>query len=194
MRIRIRLFSLEAFKMPSFIAYYFLKVPTSVRLHQSSKIKSHKEVTKQLKSRLFFPFLIDDGRITIRSKNHGSGSDRQKLRNPSDPNTDAQHCFLFYLVLIVFYFFILARTFAVTSWRPTFKSCNLSTKLWSRGCPASRLVISCLATARPRKGRISRTKLHRGTWKLAQTPAWTMRNLFSGQFHKFSWIFRIRRT
>ncbi len=45
-----------------FFAYSFLKV----HLHHSSKIKSHKEVTKQKKSRCFFIILFVDGRIRIR--------------------------------------------------------------------------------------------------------------------------------
>jgi hypothetical protein len=45
-----------------FIAYFFFKV----HLHHSSKIKSHKEVTKQYKSRSFLLFLLDNGRIRIR--------------------------------------------------------------------------------------------------------------------------------
>ncbi len=51
----------------------FLKV----HLHHSSQIKSHKEITKQWKSRVFLLFLLDDGRIRlriqIRTNNEGSG-------------------------------------------------------------------------------------------------------------------------
>jgi hypothetical protein len=39
---------------------------TLVHLHHSSKIKSHKEVTKHKKSRFLLPFLVDDGRIRSR--------------------------------------------------------------------------------------------------------------------------------
>ncbi len=45
-----------------FFAYCFLKV----KLHRFSKVKSHKDVTKQLKSMLFLLFLLDDRRIRIR--------------------------------------------------------------------------------------------------------------------------------
>ncbi len=46
-------------------AYYFLKA----HLHHYAKIKSHKDVTEQLKSRFFLLFLIDEGRIRIRTNN-----------------------------------------------------------------------------------------------------------------------------
>ncbi len=45
----------------------------------SLKIKSHKEVKKQLKSRFFLLFLLDDGRIWIRI-------------HSSDPDPDPEHC------------------------------------------------------------------------------------------------------
>ncbi len=45
-----------------FFTYYFLKM----HLHHSSKIKSHKEVTKQWKWRFFLVFLLNKGRIRIR--------------------------------------------------------------------------------------------------------------------------------
>ncbi len=41
---------------------------TLVNLHHSSKIKSHKEVTEQQKSRFFLLFLLDDGRSRIQSR------------------------------------------------------------------------------------------------------------------------------
>jgi hypothetical protein len=47
---------------PIFSAYYVLKV----HLHHFSKIKRHKEVTKQQESRFFLLFLLDDRRIRIR--------------------------------------------------------------------------------------------------------------------------------
>jgi hypothetical protein len=50
-------------KTKSFFAYSFLKE----HLHHSSKIKSHKEVTKQYKSRFFFIFLLVYGRIRIQN-------------------------------------------------------------------------------------------------------------------------------
>jgi hypothetical protein len=53
--LRILIFSSVAFKMPTknnVFAFYFLKV----HFHQSSTIKSHEEVTKQLKSRFFLLF------------------------------------------------------------------------------------------------------------------------------------------
>ncbi len=40
---------------------YFLKVP--VHLHHFSKLKSHKEITKQKESRFFLLFLLDDSNI-----------------------------------------------------------------------------------------------------------------------------------
>ncbi len=56
-----------------------------IHLHNFSKIKSHKEVTKQLKSRFFLLFLLDDRRIRIRIRictlTNGSGS---KLPDPTD--------------------------------------------------------------------------------------------------------------
>ncbi len=46
----------------NFFAYYFFKI----HLHHSSKIQSHKEVTKQLKSRFYsLLFSLDDRRIRI---------------------------------------------------------------------------------------------------------------------------------
>ncbi len=48
-----------------FVSYrYSLKL----HLHHFSKIKSHKEVTKQKESRFFLLFLLDDRRIRIRSR------------------------------------------------------------------------------------------------------------------------------
>ncbi len=44
-----------------FFTFYFLKI----HLHHSSQKKSHKKITKQLKSRIFLQFLLDDGRIHI---------------------------------------------------------------------------------------------------------------------------------
>ncbi len=63
-------------------AYYFLKK----HLHHSSKIKSHKKVTKSRNRGLFFLFFLDDGRIRIHiqiriripTNNDGSGSGRPK--------------------------------------------------------------------------------------------------------------------
>ncbi len=49
------------FFSPRFFAYYFLKV----HLHNFSKIKSNKEVTKQQESMFFLLFLLDDRRIRI---------------------------------------------------------------------------------------------------------------------------------
>jgi hypothetical protein len=46
-------------KMAIFLGYYFLKL----YLHHFSKIKSHKEVTKQCESRVFLLFLHDDRRM-----------------------------------------------------------------------------------------------------------------------------------
>ncbi len=62
-----------------FFAYYFLKVHLH---HFSLKIKSHKEVTKQYRSRFFLLFLLDDRRIRIR--------EAKKFRDPTDPNPE--HC------------------------------------------------------------------------------------------------------
>ncbi len=60
---RILLFSSLTFKMSTkYYFYYFLKV----HLHDFSKIKSHKEVTKQKESRFFLLFLLDDRRIRSR--------------------------------------------------------------------------------------------------------------------------------
>ncbi len=70
-QIRIMLYSPVTDKMQtkyyffsflSFLAYNFLKV----HLHQSLKIKSHKEVKKQQKSWFFVIFLLADARIRIR--------------------------------------------------------------------------------------------------------------------------------
>ncbi len=49
-------------KFFNFFLYYFLKV----HLHYFSKIKCHKEVTKQQESMFFLLFLLDDSRIRIR--------------------------------------------------------------------------------------------------------------------------------
>ncbi len=71
----------DANKKKSFFAHYFL----SEHLHNSSDIKSHKEVTRQQKSRLVF--FADDGWIRVRTNNFGSGSDSERpknLRNPTD--------------------------------------------------------------------------------------------------------------
>jgi hypothetical protein len=54
--------------------HYFL----NLHLNHSLQIKSHNEVTKQQKSRVFFIFLLE-GRIRIRETN--------KLTNP-----DPEHC------------------------------------------------------------------------------------------------------
>jgi hypothetical protein len=75
-RIQILLFSSVTFKMArqlqlfffiSFFVYYFLKL----HLHNFSKIKSQKEVTKQ-DSRFFLLFLHDDRRIRIWIQIHTS--------------------------------------------------------------------------------------------------------------------------
>jgi hypothetical protein len=47
--------SQKNFFLLSFHAYFFLKM----HLHHSSKLKSHKEVTKQLKSRFSSLFVLD---------------------------------------------------------------------------------------------------------------------------------------
>ncbi len=71
------------FKTPSLYSYSFLKV----HLHHFSMIKSHKNVTKQYKSRLFFILLLVGGRVWIRSRirsrtnNYGSGSRSRKPKN-----------------------------------------------------------------------------------------------------------------
>jgi hypothetical protein len=57
---------------------------------RGSKIKGHKEVTKQEKWKFFLPVLLDDRRIRsrIRSRTNGSG------RKHTDPEPDPQHCLL----------------------------------------------------------------------------------------------------
>jgi hypothetical protein len=63
------IFVIDLFNTPtknckkSFSAYYFLKV----HLHHFSKIKSQEEVTKQLESRFFLLFLLNDRRIRMRT-------------------------------------------------------------------------------------------------------------------------------
>ncbi len=69
-RLLILLFSSLTFKTPTknyFTAYLFLKV----YFHHFSKIKKQ-EVTKQLKSRFFLLFLLDDRRIQILYRYQGS--------------------------------------------------------------------------------------------------------------------------
>ncbi len=63
------------------VLQYFLKV----YLHTFSKIKSQKEVTKQLESRFFLLFFLDDIRIRIRIQ------EAQTHMDPTDP--DPQHWF-----------------------------------------------------------------------------------------------------
>ncbi len=81
----------------SFSAYYFLKA----HLYYFSKIKSPKEVTKQLESRFFLLILLDDRRIRIPEgrkhvdpdlypggpKTSGSGSGTLPLNNGSGSNS-----------------------------------------------------------------------------------------------------------
>jgi|LakMenE01Jun11ns_1017448.scaffolds.fasta_scaffold8438066_1 hypothetical protein len=72
-----------------------------VHLHHSSKIKSHKEVTKQKKSRFFLLFLLDDGRIgsVLVTNGSGYGSGRpNKHTDPMDPDPDPQHWFCNYVL------------------------------------------------------------------------------------------------
>ena len=84
--IRIRLFSSLTFKMPTknkfFKKFFFLFIPFWRFIFQKfSKIKSHKEVIKQLESRFFILFLLDDRRIRIQ--------EAKKHTDPMDP--DPQH-------------------------------------------------------------------------------------------------------
>jgi hypothetical protein len=68
--IRILLFSSVAFKIStkiSFLLFTFWRYLYNVHLHKSSKIKRHKEVAKQLKSRFFLLFVVDGRRIRIGS-------------------------------------------------------------------------------------------------------------------------------
>ncbi len=58
-----------------FFSFYFLKV----HLHHSSKIKSHKEVTKRVEIKAFLFYLLDDGRIRIRIQ--GPKNLRIRFRN-----------------------------------------------------------------------------------------------------------------
>ncbi len=60
------------------ITVFLLIASLKVHLHSVSKDKSHKEVTKQDKSRLFLVYLLDDGRIRIRT-NNDKIRDAQKL-------------------------------------------------------------------------------------------------------------------
>jgi hypothetical protein len=67
-----------------------------LHLHHSSKIKSHKEVTKKTAEiRFFLLFLLDDGRIRIRTSDKRI---RMRIReakrqtDPTDPDPDPQHC------------------------------------------------------------------------------------------------------
>ncbi len=74
---RILLFSSLAFKTPTknkltvfcWLPTYFLKV----HFHHSSKIKSHEEVKKKLKSSFFLTFFRNDGMIRFRTNNDGFG-------------------------------------------------------------------------------------------------------------------------
>jgi hypothetical protein len=59
--------------MPKWVLPYFLKI----HLLHFSKIKSHKEVTKQKESMFFFLFLFDDRRI----------QEAQKHMDPMEPDT-----------------------------------------------------------------------------------------------------------
>ncbi len=63
------------------IIYYVLKL----HLHHSSKIKSHKQVTKQDISRFIniLLFLLDDRRIRIRANNDGSGGSKTNWTDPA---------------------------------------------------------------------------------------------------------------
>ncbi len=70
----------------SFSPYYFLKL----QLHNFSKIKDHKEVTKQQESRFFLSFLLDDRRIWIRSLILTSDR-RAEAQKYTDPNPGLQH-------------------------------------------------------------------------------------------------------
>jgi hypothetical protein len=54
-------------------------------------MKSHKKITKQyIEIKVFFIFLLVDGRIQIRS-GAGSVQKAQKHMDPTDPNPDAEH-------------------------------------------------------------------------------------------------------
>jgi hypothetical protein len=82
-----------------FFAYFFIKV----HLPHVSKIKSVKEKSSNSKkSRFFLRFLLDDGRIPIRTNNDGSGSGRPKniwilwIRNTgSSPGTYTAALYIF---------------------------------------------------------------------------------------------------
>ncbi len=65
--------------LKSLFAYYFLRV----HLHHFSKIKSHKEVTKQQESMFFLLFLLDDRRIGYGplSLTNGSGFGSGRPKN-----------------------------------------------------------------------------------------------------------------
>ncbi len=86
--MRILLFLSVTFKTPTKNAYSFLKV----HLHHSSKIKSHKEVTKQLlvdgririQSQIWIR--IRTNKLRIRMRIPGA----QKHTDPTDP--DPEHC------------------------------------------------------------------------------------------------------
>jgi hypothetical protein len=65
--------SLRQWLSRSFFAYFFL----NVHLHQSSKVKSKKEATKQYKSRFYFLFFL---------MMEGSGSE-QIMMDPDGPKT-----------------------------------------------------------------------------------------------------------
>ncbi len=101
----------------SFFADYFLKL----HLHHFSKIKSHKEVTKQQESRFFLLFLFDYRRIRILlPMDPDPGA--QKLTDPADsaPEQDAQHWFptCGTLLLVLYYvpFLSYARYLCSCSW------------------------------------------------------------------------------
>jgi hypothetical protein len=71
---------------PKIYAISFLKV----HLDHSSKIKSHKKVTKQKKSRFFFIFWLVDGRIQIRIRTNKLRI--QETQNHMVPtNPDREH-------------------------------------------------------------------------------------------------------
>jgi hypothetical protein len=73
------LFSSVTFnKTPNkFIAYFLLKYFLKVHLNHSSKI-SLKKSQKRVETKVFLPFLLDDGTVWIQGV--------QKLMNPSDPD------------------------------------------------------------------------------------------------------------
>jgi hypothetical protein len=84
--MQIILFSSVTFKMPTknnlFFSKFLLLFLLKVHLHNSSKIKSHKEVIKQKKSRFFFIFylLMEGSRSGAGSIQTNCGSGR-KNRN-----------------------------------------------------------------------------------------------------------------